>query len=55
MQSHNLTKISPSFPPGFDPNHFPIIALHFFGVILLPRPDAVGGDDEAGNFDEVAA
>ena len=45
LQSFSDTNPSP--PPGFDPQQFPVLAAHFFGVDPIANPDivyAVGAD-----------
>ena len=42
-----------TLPEGFDPREHPTIALHWFGLIALPRQDGAG-DLVAVDIDEAA-
>ena len=33
--------LPPATPPGFDPARFPVLAAHFFGVVVYPRSNDV--------------
>ena len=52
-RSPSLTAESPpGLPPGFDPRTYPVIAAHFYGLTVLPRPDA--GAHEASDVGRAA-
>ena len=43
MRSHDLQlEFSPEFPINFNPHDHPILALHWFGILVLPCPDDAG-------------
>ena len=54
MPPHDeLTGLSTDIPLDFDPCAHPVIAQHWFGVAVLPRPDDAGALDVA-NVGEAA-
>ena len=52
MSPHNLTELAEP-PPEFDPRQYPMIALHFFGLVASPVSAGASKIDGL-DFDEAA-